>query len=379
MGLSLNEFARAYYRAAEDMVSVMPARTPVPSSLKNTSFVIACSDVAGRCSVDIIGRENIRELAINGSVVAPVPGGCPGFIVAENLQSIADLVFAQDDRDNSVSITIDVNNVVLDGLAFSSKKYNDQYWIGAKFYRNCAGSIPFLTGPNGSILGLNILWGHEVGGCRQERLFEFIKMYGRYAIPTERTHIQDDVAQDIFRSITNNIGGETWSFTDFLNKLREPVDSNVLILGPYGTDEEFEQLNRSLNKLGYNGFLLKDAPDIPVQSNLEKLYAAMICSCFIVVMDKRPSGHIAELAELLRFRSRPVIIIRGNGRPSTTFLEDKLETDDYFKIAVVNDVSPSTLLPYVKWARGVIGKQIANFNRINSWRTESILEDKIPC
>lgn len=159
-----------------------------------------------------------------------------------------------------------------------------------------------------------------------------------------------------------------WSFTDFLKTLKEPIKHNVLLLGSHKSENDFMKLQSALKLLGYNGFLLKDSPDLPIQSNLEKLYAAIICSSFIIVVDKEASGHIAELSHLLSIRFRPVIILRNESYPSTSFLEDKLLTDDYFKIAIISDISADRLLPYIQWAKEKIEKQIVNFNKINYWR-----------
>jgi len=308
----------------------------------------------------------------NGKTLSPISGGGPGFLIAQNLPSIAQVLFPQDDKRTSVSITIGNAHVVLDGLAFSSKEYNDKYWADAKFYRNCAGSIPFMVTSAGAILGLDLLWGTELGGQRQERRFEFIKMYGSETLPKETRQLQDDAFRDVGH-VLPKLGKELdrWSFTDFLNKLRTPIETNVLLLGSYHSEEEFDKLKAALNLLGYNGFLLKDSPDLPIQSNLEKLYSAIICSYFIIVLDKKASGHIAELRDMLQLRFRPVIVIRDTEKPTTAFLEDRLLTDDYFRVAIIKDISSQALLPYIKWAKGIVDKQIRNFNAINNWRSSS--------
>ena len=369
MVFSLEEFAKNYYGALRDIASVLPARTPVPNFLRNTSFVIACSDTAGRFAIDIISRDNIKELMWNGKNLSPIPGEEPGFIIAQNLPSITQVLFPQDDKRTSVSITIGNPHVVLDGLAFSSKEYNDKYWFDAKFYRNCAGSIPFMVNPAGTMLGLDLLWGAELGGQRQERLFEFIKVYGHETLPSETRQLHDDTFCDIGHTVPK-LGKELdgWSFTNFLTNLQTPVDTNVLLLGSYHSEDEFDQLKTALKLLGYNGFLLKDSPDLPIQSNLEKLFSAIICSCFIIVLDKKASGHIAELSNMLQHRFRPVIVLRDTEKPSTAFLEDRLLTDEYFRVVNVKEISSQMLLPHIKWARSIVDKQIKNFNRINGWR-----------
>lgn len=367
---NLEEFAKTYYSAFRDIVSALPSTESIPNFLKDTSFVIACSDASGRVAIDIISRYNIKELIWNGQILSPQPVEEPGFLIAPNLQSIEQIIFPQDDKRTAVSTTISIRYVILDGLAFSNKEYNDKYWSDANFYRNCAGSIPFQVKSTGSMLGLNILWGAELCGQRQERLFEYIKIYGnRNMLPMDSKVLQDEVFRD-FAHATSKLFKklDNWSFTDFLNGLKEPVERNVLLLGSYKSENEFSNLKTALKQLGYNGFLLKDSPDLPIQSNLEKLFSAIICSSFIIVLDKEASGHIAELSHMLQFRFRPVIVVRETDKPTTAFIEDRILTDSYFRIAVLKDITTQSLLPYIKWAKEIINKQINSFNEINHWR-----------
>jgi hypothetical protein len=370
--LELEAFAKKYYRALSDIATALPSTCDIPKFISSTSFVIACSDRVGRVSIDIVSQDNIKELVFNGKTITPLSADEPGFLIAKDLDNLTGFVFPQDDKGSTVSLTIGNPNVILDGLAFSSKEYNEKHWYDKRFYRNCGGSIPFMVTATGSMLGIDLLWGTELGGRRQERLFEFIKMYGNQQIaPYDIGTFQDEAFKDIGHVIPK-LGKEldNWSFTGFISDLRTPVEQNVLILGSYISDKDFDQTKSVLRELGYHGFLLKDSPDLPIQSNLEKLFSGIICSCFIIVIDKTPSGHIAELSTMLQFRFRPVIVLRDHSKPTTSFLEDRLLTDKYFRIAVVADISVQTLLPYISWAKGLISEQINNFNRINSWRME---------
>lgn len=368
--LNLKQFAKDYYGTLHDILLTLPSGVLVPQFLKNTSFVIACSDKIGKVAIDILSRANITEIVWDGKTISAISEGEPEFLIAPDLPNLESFLFPQDDKRTSVSITIGEPHIVLDGLAFSNKEYNDKYWSEAKFYRNCVGSIPFKVTSTGAMLGLDLLWGAELDGKRQERLFEFIKIYGsKELLPTESRDLQDEAFRDFGHAVPK-LGKELekWSFTDFLNSLQTSIDRNVLLLGSYKSEKEFAQLKGVLEELGYNGFLLKDSPDLPIQSNLEKLFSAIICSCFIIVVDKQASGHIAELGHLLQLRFRPVIVLRESKTPTTTFLEDRILTDEFFRIAIVNEISPQVLLPYIIWARALIAKQIGNYNSINDWR-----------
>jgi len=181
--------------------------------------------------------------------------------------------------------------------------------------------------------------------------------------------LRDEVFKDFGHAVPK-LGNEldNWSFMDFLQRLEGPVDRNVLLLGSYKSEDDFDILKATLSKLGYNSFLLKDSLDLPIQTSLEKLFTAIICSSFVIVIDKEASGHIAELTTMLQYHFRPVIILREQSRPTTAFLEDRVLTDEFFKVAIIEHISPVNLLPYVKWARDIIDKKIKNLNKINYWR-----------
>ena len=153
--------------------------------------------------------------------------------------------------------------------------------------------------------------------------------------------------------------------------MEEPLGDNVLLLGSYRQHDVYDTLEKSLATFGFKTFMLRDASDLAPQSNLEKLFAGIICSSFIVVVDDEPSGHIAELATLLSHPFRPVIIVRQSGRPATRFLEDSIALNDNFKIHDGPDLSPGALSSAIAWARNKMRAQVARLNQINDWRTKA--------
>jgi hypothetical protein len=367
----LREFAGLYFECLSDIVSALPKRAPIPACFTATSFVIACADIRGKIALDIISRNNLREIHMNGKPLSPVSANQPAHIIRCDLNSIEEFLFPQDDRRTSVSCCVGERNVVLDGLAFSNKEYNEKYWKDAKFYRNTSGSIPFSVDSPGSMLGLDLLWGAELSGRRRERLFEFIKIYGNNKmIPANKDDLLDEVFRDFAHAVSRlRKRFDDWKFSEFLSALGASYDKNVLLLGSYkSSDDDFAALKAALAELGYHAFLLKDSPDMPVQTNLEKLLTAIICSCFIIVLDKEASGHIAEMENMLQYHFRPVIVLREQPNPTTAFLEDRLLTNEFFRVAVISHISPSTLLPFVHWARDLVDKYIKSLDSINHWR-----------
>jgi hypothetical protein len=159
-----------------------------------------------------------------------------------------------------------------------------------------------------------------------------------------------------------------WKFGEFLGALKGPVDRSVLLLGSYLTEDRFREASAALERLGYAPFLLKDSPDLPIQRNLEKLFAAVMFSSFVVVIDDHASGHLAELATLLQFRFRPMIIVRRTAKPATSFLEDSVLTNDSCRVEILTELTAGKLTPAILWAREWSASQESKLNAINQWR-----------
>lgn len=369
--INTNAFVEKYFRSLRVIVDTLPKNASIPSSLSETSFVIGYCDVRGKLGIQLLSREEEPVLVIDGKAIESKPNDEAKIICLPVAQNIEQSIFPQDSSGTSPSMTIANQHVILKGLAFSSQQYNDKYWNDANFYRNCAGDIPFSVTKDGAMLGLALFWGTELDGVRTEKLFEYIKIFGsQELLPASDKEIQNEAFRD-FGHCASQIGKELdeWSFTDFVSSLEGPIEENVLLLGSYKSDDEFEHFKTILGELGYRGFLLKDSRDLPIQSNLEKLLSAIICSCFVIVLDKNASGHIAEMTAMLRDRFRPVIVVRDTAKPTTSFLEDLIGTDDNFRIVIEPNITAVSLLPHIQWAKSRLSDREGSYNKINHWRS----------
>jgi hypothetical protein len=376
--VTLEALAKAYYSALQDMVDAIPKDSALPEWLRDPSFVIASSDVRGRTALQLFSRDKMPRLTVGNDEASPASETEPGFVIARRVEDLDNFLFPRDDPESTPCMTIGSNtqtgqmNMALIGLAFSSKSYNDKYWANAKFYRNCGGNIPFTVKASGCLLGLNLLWGTEDQGERKEILFEFIKVFGSIRlVPRTKDAISDAVFRDLLGAagiLKPGIKTTEWSFSTFLRSIESSIESSVLLLGSYTTDERLEQLRDAMAPLGYHGFLLRDVPDVEMQTNEEKLVAGLICSRFVVVVDDSPSGHIAELSTLLKIRFRPVLIVRKSDSPSTAFLEDQIQGDDLFKVCRIESVCTQEIVPLIAWANKTLESRVKSLNRVNAWR-----------
>jgi len=368
----IEEFVKVYYRSLKDIIEVLPDTSNLLPCIEDTSIIIGFTDKRGKLAIQLFSRKKNKEIVINGNIIKPISKKTPRIVHVKDVDNLERIIFPQNNDDFVVSMSLGDNHIVLSGLAFSSKDFNDKYWKDVKFYRNCAGNIPFTVTGKGAVLALDILYGVEIDGKRNEILYEYLKVFGsEEALPKTKKEIFNSVFQDFYHTIQGDDKKTgSWSFTDFIAELEAPVQKNVLLLGSYASNDDFEKMRTLLLKFGYNGFLLKDSPDLPIQSNLEKLLAAIICSSFVIVFDDEASGHIAELGNMLQFRFRPVIIIRKENRPSTTFIEDQILTDENFKVIIEPNISQLDVLQFIKWARNKLSNKKENYNKINYWRNK---------
>ena len=140
-----------------------------------------------------------------------------------------------------------------------------------------------------------------VNGRPRVKFIEWLRIFGSGEfVPTSEMGVRELAITDLSSSAFKLPNTEpNWNFAEFLSALKGPVDQSVLLLGSYLTEDRFREASAALERLGYAPFLLKDSPDLPIQRNLEKLFAAVTFSSFVVIIDDHASGHLAELATLL--------------------------------------------------------------------------------
>ena len=368
---SVREFVSRYYTALTELAQAVSsgAQEHLPDCLRDTSFVLACLDDRNRTAIELQSRVAYTRIMVNGSLIAARDGE-PTFLLARS-RSVEAFLFPQAVEHSQPGFLVQSPYTVLSHLAFSNAEFARKHWSEAKFARIVC-DLPFSVGPNGTIQGIDILYGFESNGKANQRLIEYVLIFGeRRLIPSTLDAVRD-LAFHGFVAATSEIKQQQpdWSFTGFLRGLEGAIENNVLILGPYSETAALEGLKQELRTLGYSGFLLKDAPDLEVQTNLEKHIAAVMCARFVIVVDTKPSGHIAEIVELLRLQLRPVIVLRDETGPSTAMLDDSIQTDPYFRTVILSEtgIGAKDLVPHIGWANDKLAQKIDSLNRINTWR-----------
>lgn len=372
MALDLKKFARVYHRSLVELLDAIPreSRKVVPSCISRTAFVIAVADPTGRYSVELLGRDRHESIWINGKECKPDSENEPGFMVGTPTDQLETIVFPGTTDGSEVTQRLNGHFVFL-GLSFASTEFIAHHKPEGFHAQFVGGDVPFRVETEGSLLAVNVVNGYVVNGEPRVQNIEWLRILGSETlIPRSDMGIRELAIGDLASKILNLLKpASNWGFDEFLGALEGPVDQNVLLLGSYRTESRFDEARAALEVLGYAPFLLKDSPDLPIQRNNEKLLAAVMFSCFVLIIDDQPSGHLSELTTLLQFNFRPMIIVRHTSQPSTAFLEDSVLTNTSCKVQVLETITSASLTPAVQWAREWLTSQEANLNRINTWRT----------
>lgn len=372
MNSDFAQFVHEYYRSLVGLLDTIPlkSRNFVPPCISRTGFVIAVLDPSGRYAVEFLGKDRHETLTINGTEARPSSENEPGFIILEPMSRLESVVFPGTTDNSQVTWHLS-GHAALYGLSFASADFIANHKPEGFHAQFVGGDVPFQVETEGGLLVVNVTNGYVVNGEPRIKFIEWLRIFGsRKFIPTSEMGIRELAITDLSSAVLKLPSAEShWKFGEFLDALKGPVDKNVLILGSYLTEDRFHEASAALERLGYAPFLLKDSPDLPIQRNLEKLFAAVMFSSFVVIIDDHASGHLAELATLLQFRFRPMIIVRTTTKPSTSFLEDGVLTNDSCRVEVLDEITSSNLTPAVRWAREWLMSQESKLNAINEWRS----------
>lgn len=367
----LASFAHQYRDALLQVLETIPvlARSFVPPCVQHTSFVLAVADPTGRTAIELRSRQRCPTLVINGNEATPASDIAPGYLAIDSSLKLETIVFPGTSETSRPTWRLS-GHAALHGLSFASSEFVDAHSVPGFHAQFVGGDVPFEVQRDGGILAVNLANGLVVDGKPEIKITEWLRVFGSPdMLPTTEIEVQELAITDLASAALKLPGSErTWNFSGFLSSLEEPVDQSVLLLGSYAVGDRFSETAAALERLGYRPFLLKDSPDLPIQRNLEKLFAAVMFSSFIVMIDDHASGHIAELSTLLQFRFRPLILLRRESRPATSFLEDGVLTDAAYRVEVLEQVSASNLAPAVRWARQWLASQEKKLDAINHWR-----------
>jgi hypothetical protein len=156
------------------------------------------------------------------------------------------------------------------------------------------------------------------------------------------------------------------SSTFLINK-----QNGVIVLGKDSDDfhlNELLQIRDFLRNKGYRADLIKDLPEIPMMSNKDKVRLWTIASRFCIMVDRTPSGHIAEY-EILRQQSTIFAFMHPKGTGSTRMIGDDALVDVNYIHPFAFASSPlEALEDAITWAEQMAKARQDAYDREYPWR-----------
>jgi hypothetical protein len=148
-------------------------------------------------------------------------------------------------------------------------------------------------------------------------------------------------------------------------------DSGVVVLGSYSpseSKEELLQVRNQIRAMGYDAQLVVDMPEFPMMSNEEKVRLWTIVARFSVMVDRVPSGHIAEYMMLKEQRSI-LAMVRPRGVASTSMIGDASLVDiRHIRIFEFDDTPLEALDEAVRWAEALATERAQQYDAAYRWR-----------
>lgn len=145
--------------------------------------------------------------------------------------------------------------------------------------------------------------------------------------------------------------------------------SSVIVLGSYAEPEcrELVSVRDALRSKGYEAHLIMDLPEIPEMSLDQKVRLWTLASRFNVMIDRFPSGHVAEY-QVLKSQSAVLALIRPKGGGSTFMIGNDVADVNFIRSFEFQD-SPLECLPMVvRWAESFVLSKTSSLGDYYPWR-----------
>jgi hypothetical protein len=179
---------------------------------------------------------------------------------------------------------------------------------------------------------------------------------------------------DLFPRYSNSAEGEREEQRQQqVEVFRATKQRTVIVLGSYHPPHsgELASLRDDLKRRGYDAKLISDLPDLPSESNAQKVQNWTSAARFAVMIDRDPAGHLAEY-ELLRAQQTILALFRPTTGGSSWMIGDDEEVDVNFIRTFHFQRSPlETMERAVEWAERIARKREDAFNRRYPWRRSS--------
>jgi hypothetical protein len=113
---------------------------------------------------------------------------------------------------------------------------------------------------------------------------------------------------------------EVWDRTE---RILADSDS-VLVLGKDTAEhlKRLRQIAATLEEVGYHVYLVKEQPDRPGETVMQKVLRYALSSKFVIVENTDPSGHLYEFPHVAKMAECVVAVLQEAGKGATWMFED---------------------------------------------------------
>jgi hypothetical protein len=120
----------------------------------------------------------------------------------------------------------------------------------------------------------------------------------------------------------------------------------------------------------YDATLIRDLPEVPEMSNMDKVRMWTSAARFCVMVDRTVSGHIAEYQMLLSQKT-VLALLRPSERGSTWMIGDDPSVDvNYIRVLPFVTSLLEKLDDAIAWAEELIRQRSGEYNKTYPWRTK---------
>jgi hypothetical protein len=148
------------------------------------------------------------------------------------------------------------------------------------------------------------------------------------------------------------------------NNILENSDS-ILLLGKDTGDslKLLKCIQKELESSGYSVCIVKEQPDRPGESIIQKVQRYALSSKFIIVENSEPSGHLYEIPHVAKMLECITVFLEEKGRGATWMFEDIYgKSNQLKKFVYTKDTLQAELKKTVNWAED-FSKKFALFQK----------------
>lgn len=129
-------------------------------------------------------------------------------------------------------------------------------------------------------------------------------------------------------------------------------------------------MQATLEGLGYHVYIVKEQPDRPGESIIQKVLRFALASKFVLVENTEPSGHLYEVPHVAKLAECVTVFLQEAGKGATWMFEDAhFKHHHWHKIEYPGDALPQATREATQWAEEFVTRFTADQKRRLPWPT----------